>query len=299
MIKFSLLANALPTFTTGTPLSKKVDDLQDYQVQLLDFLRYALQNLEADNFNETGLSEILEPVLVEVKGVNGRVSSLKITADGISSTVEALGNDLGDFESWAEGEISGVKSSVKQTADSLSAIVSSVGSGGSVTAASIIAAINNDYSEVMIKADKVDISGFVTFSDLSNSGETEINGDNITTGTIRGVNFIALGSAELGMEYNSFRVIDLDKDAMIGGIGYQYFEDDVTSGYTDHGDKLWIRTVEFRNYPTIYHPSIKIESAGGVSIESVDGHGVFIYDGSGTEWMFKGGSLYKDGTVVL
>lgn len=292
MIKFSLLANALPSFTKETPLTRKVDELQDYQVQLLDFLRYALQNLEADNFNEAGLTEILEPVLIEVKGVDGRVSSLKITADGISSTVESLGDDLGAFESWAEGEISGVKSSVEQTADSISAIVSNVGSGGNVTAASIVAAINRAGSSVQISADHVDISGFVTFSDLEKTGQTTINGSNITTGEIRAINFVASGDMD-GYISNSF-VVETEERDLVGRIGYQYVWSD-----DEHCDKLWIRTESYSYYPDTYNPSIKIEAAGGVSIESVDGHGVFIYDGSGTEWMFKGGYLYKDGSRVL
>lgn len=319
MIKFSLLSNALPSFTRETPLEKRVDDLQDYQVQLLDFLRYALQNLEADNFNETGLEEILEPILVEVKGVDGRVSSLKITADGISSTVEALGDDLGAFESWAEGEISSVKSSVTQTAqqielrvqgvetdlgelestvtqtaNSISAIVSNVGSGGNVTAASIVAAINRAGSSVQISADHVDISGFVTFTDLEREGWTTINGSNITTGEIRAINFYASGSMD-GAVSNSFNVIS--EEALIGRIGYQYVAED-----GEHADKMWLLTEAYPGYGGWMFPSIKIQAAGGVSIQSVDGHGVFIYDGWGensVEWMFKGGYLYRDGVKVL
>ena len=39
---------------------------------------------------------------------------------------------------------------------------------------------------IKINASKINISGFVTFSDLSTSGYTTINGSNITTGTING-----------------------------------------------------------------------------------------------------------------
>ena len=49
----------------------------------------------------------------------------------------------------------------------------------------IISMINLSPEEIQIQADKVAITGFVTFSNLSTSGETTINGNNITTGTIK------------------------------------------------------------------------------------------------------------------
>lgn len=286
-IRFSLLANAMPSFREGTSVEKKVDALQDYQVQLLEYLRYTLQNLDADNFNETGLNEILEPVLVEVKGFNGEITAIKIANGEIRSSVEGMSEEFGEL-----------KSTVTQTANSVSAIVSGVGSDGTVTAASIVAAINRgaDYDESFIKlsANAVNIDGVVTFTDLANSNPTKtiINGNNITTGEIRAINFVASGDMD-GYISNSF-VVETEERDLVGRIGYQYVGFD-----NEHCDKLWIRTESYSYYPNTYNPSIKIEAAGGVSIESYDGHGVFIYDGSGTEWMFKGGFLYKDGRQVL
>ena len=50
----------------------------------------------------------------------------------------------------------------------------------------IISAINLSPESIKIAADKVNVTGFVTFSDLSNAGQTTINGANITTGYISG-----------------------------------------------------------------------------------------------------------------
>ena len=50
----------------------------------------------------------------------------------------------------------------------------------------IIARVNEDASNVKIKADKVDLEGVVTVSDLKGNGTTTINGANIRTGTISG-----------------------------------------------------------------------------------------------------------------
>ncbi len=48
----------------------------------------------------------------------------------------------------------------------------------------IISKINASTEGITISSSKINISGFVTFSDLSTSGKTTINGSNITTGTI-------------------------------------------------------------------------------------------------------------------
>lgn len=52
------------------------------------------------------------------------------------------------------------------------------------TNAEITARLNNGTSIAKISADKLDLSGLVTISALKTSGQTIINGDNITTGTI-------------------------------------------------------------------------------------------------------------------
>ena len=57
----------------------------------------------------------------------------------------------------------------------------------------LIARVNEDGSNAKIKADKVEIEGVVTFSDLKEKGKTTINGANIETGTIS-ANKIAVGT---------------------------------------------------------------------------------------------------------
>lgn len=51
---------------------------------------------------------------------------------------------------------------------------------GKVTAASIVTAVNGSSSSVKINANHVDITGFVTFSDLEDDGASTINGNNIS-----------------------------------------------------------------------------------------------------------------------
>ena len=48
----------------------------------------------------------------------------------------------------------------------------------------IISRTNQGAETIKIYASKIDLQGYVTVSDLSDSGKTTINGSNITTGTI-------------------------------------------------------------------------------------------------------------------
>lgn len=204
--KFSLLANAMPTFTKQTTVEKKVEALTDYQIQLLEYLRYALSNLDADNFNPTGLNEILAPVVAEIKNtdgdiltlwataeelaaqiedVDGNYTSLKATVTGLQSTVSSHTNSINNQAATNTS----LQSQITQTANKISAVVSAVDdSSGNVTAASIVAAINSAGSTVKISADHIQLSGdFVTISDLAGNGTVEINAGNIAAGgTISG-----------------------------------------------------------------------------------------------------------------
>lgn len=141
-------------------------------------------------------------------------SQITQRADSISSSVTSLSNNVTNFQSQitqraegietrvtaTESGLSGVQSSmtqmqstITQTASEIRAEVSSA-----TTHAAIVAKINDNTSSVKIQADKVDISGFVTFTDLSTAGRTAINGSNITTGTIKDINSNVVWNLETG-----------------------------------------------------------------------------------------------------
>ena len=91
----------------------------------------------------------------------------KITDKAITSVVQES-----QFIKDMDGKISTNKSSiskVEQTANSISSKVSD---------------LSGKYTEIKQTVDSIDLTGKVSFSDLSTSGRTTINGANITTGTI-------------------------------------------------------------------------------------------------------------------
>lgn len=110
-------------------------------------------------------------------------AELKASVDEVSSAVyDENGNSL-----------------IQQNADRINLVVNP--SDDSIRAAQIILAINNDESEIKIAADKVSVTGFVTFENLTD-GQTTISGSNIKTGTIQSANYSA-GASGMSINLNS------------------------------------------------------------------------------------------------
>jgi hypothetical protein len=96
---------------------------------------------------------------------------------------------------------------INQKADnngaSIELVVDSSGVDKKIKSGSIMLAINEDQSDVKIKANKItfsaddynviadgiNLSGYVTIENLKTDGRTEISGANITTGIIKSQNY--------------------------------------------------------------------------------------------------------------
>lgn len=98
-------------------------------------------------------------------------AAIKLSASSITSTVS---------KTYAtKTELTTAKSEIKQTTDSITSTVSQ-----KVGKTEISSTINQTAQGVKISAEKLDLSGLVTISNLQTAGKTTINGSNITTGTI-------------------------------------------------------------------------------------------------------------------
>lgn len=151
---------------------------------------------EADNGLKTeftaglnGISSTVADLGKTVAGQGTSISNLSQTASQIQTTVTEHGTIIGILNTG----LSSTQSIVTQTANSLSAIVTGVGANGTVTAASIVAAINSSGSRVQISADHIELFGVVTVEDLEGYGETVINGAYIKSGMIEGTMFRSNG----------------------------------------------------------------------------------------------------------
>lgn len=102
------------------------------------------------------ISQTAESINTRVTNLNANLSSQ------ITQTASAINSRVDDVES-------GLSSSITQTAKSIR---------------TEIKGLDGKVSSLEQTVDGFDFGGFVTFRDLERSGKTEINGDNITTGTI-------------------------------------------------------------------------------------------------------------------
>ena len=309
-------------------LKSRVDGMESYLYQLLEQLRYSFGNLDRTNFNDAGFAEITgiinQPIIAEIKGIDGQLTQITATSAALTTRVEDAEGNITALYQFADEitqqveDAEGNIASLTIQANSLSTRVTSA--EGSITTLTqsvdsiALSATNGSTSStirlykdgVSISSANVSFTGVVTFSDLENSGNTVINGDNITTGTIRAVDYVAVG--QIGDNDYSVFVVEDGGHNEIGYIGYQFIDTDKKLG-----DKLWIRTEEYGNG---WKPCIKIEAAGRVSLESTDVSEGIIYmrsanaitlsadhlvqiEVNGTEWIFEADGLYKNGAKVL
>ena len=141
-----------------------------YQISLRAYQR-DMDNVD-DILRQAGLSINAQGVLVYAEDVSGHPnylgSKLSVQSDGISTLVTKTGiNSLGQNET--------LYSEIVQNANSIALVVTN----GGINAASIVAAINDSGSSVIIEADHIDLRGYVTANDLS-AVSAEIT--NLTTG---------------------------------------------------------------------------------------------------------------------
>lgn len=243
---------------TGNP-SEDIRTLYNYVFQLTEEMRYLLNNLDVTNFNDLGLARY----------ENGRLQVysdvVEVRANKIESVVEALGEDVGVFETWAEGEITGVKTTVRQTADSLSAVVEAVGRKGTVDAASIVAAINDYGSEIKLNANRIDISGITTFTSENNG-----TGD-------------------------GFRAVEIDDGAvgLIGGEG-KSGSTNYLQAFTDGLEIASTKDIRLKN--TNDNVSIEIFESGDIYMGAET---VITLTAGGTKWRFYDDGLYMGDEKVL
>lgn len=155
MTELTALEQALPTFTGKETTAQRLDALEGAVHELLDTLRYTLQNLGAENFNGAALSRMLGPIYLRIRHAEGDLSSIALDAQSIESRVES-----------AEGSLAALSQRVTEQG----AAVSLVADANGVNAASIVAAINDAGSGVTLSADKIDLNGITTVADRLNIG---------------------------------------------------------------------------------------------------------------------------------
>lgn len=202
MTELTALEQALPTFTGKETTAQRLNALEGAVHELLDTLRYTLQNLGAENFNGAALSRMLGPIYLRIQGAEGDLASIAVDAQGIESRVES-----------AEGSLAALSQRVTEQG----AAVSLVADKDGVNAASIVAAINNAGSSVTLSADKIDLNGITTVADQLNIGRADDLGTYKTlVFHTNGARITAWYSESPSLTLSAARIV-LDGDVLLNG----------------------------------------------------------------------------------
>lgn len=181
---------------------KETDEIHALISATADELLAEIEDVEG---NYTTLKATVNGLTTRVGNVEGNYSSLTQTVNGIQSTVSSHTTSINNQAATNTS----LQSQITQTANKISAVVSAVDdSSGNVTAASIVAAINDAGSTVKISADHVELAGdLVTITDLKTGGSVVIDAGNLSAGTINGAEFYSEGPSISGDPLAGYSVL--------------------------------------------------------------------------------------------
>ena len=293
---------SLPTTKDGASAEEKTEEIINYLYMLLEQLRYTLGNLGEENFNaaeKERMGKVLtEPVYAKIADSEKELrNDISVTAEGLAATIAKV-DDYGQSIT-----------KLQATADGLESAVFVTDGNGQITSQTLLRQLadsltlgvidDNGVSKIKLTGNGVDITstggidlrGMVTFNDLSGSGSTTINGDNITTGQISGrtIRTYMVKSGSDSSWYGDIQMYYRTGSPANGEDPFNYRARLMASIYTDYdgagdeysaGPRLFISTkaeailnrmAEDKRPPNTYlstPTALKLESSAGTSIES-------------------------------
>lgn len=215
-----------PKIDSSASTTEQLGQMKSYLRQFKEEIELILMNIDGDNLSEKfednlfegfskrmkdskTMSEITQTagmIKMAVKDLEGSMASLTLTVNGIESEVyDGQGNSRITQVSnaivlettratTAEGNLSG-RIAVLPASVSISA------EADGKTATFQLTATKEGGGSIVMSSDTINFTGLVSFTNLQTSGQTVINGDNITTGTIDAqyieANAISAGSIEV------------------------------------------------------------------------------------------------------
>ncbi len=281
-------------------LEDEMGNLTSLQVTV-NGLTSRVQNTEGDI---TVLQQTATSLSTRVQNNEGKISQVTQTADGLVSRVSTAEGNISTLTQTASGLSSRVStaegniSTLTQTANSLKSRISNaegevseiwqeidgiglVVSDGELNTASIVAAINDSGSSVMISADKIEMTGTTTFisSSENDDGELEIDGNSLAI-TID-------GEEDWGNH-------DVESD---NGINFYYQTSDYAGTYLSRMCRIYTK-IDGESTSTSSRYSVNIDTWGFVNAEgeaaytalklgavgrmSLEANGVYISSGFGS-----------------
>ncbi len=178
----SILSTVSNTYATKTSLTDTKTTLETQISQTAEDITTTVSKTYATkNELTTAKSEIKQTTDSITTNINNTLKNYSTTTQMNSAITQKASEITTNISKTyaTKSELTTAKSEIKQTTDSITTTVSrKVGSN------EIISKINQSSESVTINASKLNLSGYITATNLKTAGSTVINGSNITTGTI-------------------------------------------------------------------------------------------------------------------
>lgn len=190
-------------FTGTETTEERVSLLASAQADFKKYMMWALTHLDSRNFSEGGLAAITDPIYAKIKDQDGYMAQLALEAQGLAlrlsnaegsvTSLQITANRLAAQIADANGSINslqitaqGLQTRVTNAEGGISNLTQTVnGFRLEVTNLENFSTIALLAGEMVLSSEKIQISGMVTFSDLSDpESQTRINGGNIDTDTL-------------------------------------------------------------------------------------------------------------------
>lgn len=272
-----------PKVDSSASTTEQLAQMKSYLYQFKEQIELILMNIDSDNMTQgfedemfegfskrlkdsKAISEITQTagmIRMSVKDLEGSMSSLTLTVNGIESEVydsqgrskiTQLSNAIVSEVEDREDADSAISSRLEQTATgfTLSAI------NGSSSAKMRLTVTKEGGGSFSVDSDNITFTGMVTFNDLSTTGgSTIINGGNITTGAIT---VGSLFSADLsntsvsigGFEIDAHQIKTPQADVSSGGLALQ----------RPWGTSQYALAIGYTNYTNYSNAPFKVTHGG-------------------------------------
>ena len=250
--------------------------------------------------NITQLTATTTSLTSRISSAEGSISTLQQTATSLTSRISSAEGSISTLQQTATSltsRISDAEGNISSLTQTVNGMTLSVTNGSSSSTIRLLA------NGVQLSSQSISFSGMVSFTDLSTSGWTTINGDNITTGTIEAIDIYGCT-----IEGSTFKSV-LKANGTVGGeIEFCYLNTNYVAGgirLDDQGAgteyERAYRMFIYTNYVQGVGFAMKLQSASGISMEADEN--VFLYAGTrmtirGDSGIYLTGDVYVNGTLL-
>lgn len=196
----------LPTFSEATD-KQNAEKIRGYLATLHDQLRYMMLNIDTDNLSD---------------GLSQTITNASETAERSKESIIKLEDKI---------------SAVTQTAEKIHWLISDGTDSADFTL--------TGYAARLI-AESINLKGYVSITDLEESGTTKIHGGNIIAGTISADKLSVSDLSALSASIGGWTVTDAAIYSSVIGRGSLYLNSPLSS------DGYWLRALDANGYTTFY-----------------------------------------------